>query len=68
MNIWGLVTAAVGLLLFCWATTQSEFVVYRLLVARNKSVWGENVHRFHQFSGLAVITFGVLLALRIVGR
>jgi len=68
VNIWGVVTAAVGLLLFFWATTQSELVVYRLLVARNKSVWGDHVHRFHQCSGLAVIVFGVLLALRIVGK
>lgn len=62
MNIWGIVTAAIGVLLLIWGTTKSEFVIYRLLVARSKLLWGDNVHRFHQFSGLAAITFGILLA------
>ena len=67
MNIWGVVLAAVGLLMLFWGTTKSEFFLYRLLVARNRSVWGDSVHRFHQLAGLAVIVFGILLACRVAG-
>ena len=60
--------AAVGLAMLVWGTTKSEFVIYRMLADRSKALWGENVHRFYQFSGLAVIIVGVLLAFGIIGR
>ena len=58
---------AIGLVMLIWGTTKSEFVIYRILAGRSKSLWGKNVHRFYQFSGLAVIAVGVLLALKIIG-
>ena len=49
MNVlWGTVMAAIGALLAYWATIRSEFVAYRLLVARSRVLWGDRVHRFHQ--------------------
>jgi len=63
---WGCLTAAIGMALFVGAYRKSEFVLYRLLVARSKLLWGEHVHRFHQVAGLMVTVFGILLALGIV--
>jgi hypothetical protein len=53
---------AIGALLFVGASMKSEFILYRLLVYRSKILWGDNVHRFHQFAGAMVVVFGVLVA------
>ena len=63
---WGCLTATIGLALFVGGYLKSEFVLYRLLVARSKLLWGEKVHKFHQVAGLMVLVFGVLLALGII--
>lgn len=65
-NKWGIVMAAVGLMMLIWGTTKSEFVMYRLLAERSKILWGEKVHRFYQFSGLAVMIVGILIAFGII--
>jgi len=67
MNIlWGCLIAAVGLFLFVSGTTKSDFIVYRLLVARSKILWGERVHGFYQVAGLLVVAFGVLFAAGVI--
>ena len=65
--LWGCLIAAVGLLLFVSGITKSEFIVYRLLVARSKILWRERVHGFYQVAGLLVVAFGVLLAIGAIG-
>jgi len=45
---------------------KSNFIIYRLLVYRSKILWGEKVYLFHQFSGAAVIVFGILMALEYI--
>ena len=65
--LWGCLIAAVGLFLFVSGTLKSQFIVYRLLVARSKILWGERVHGFHQVAGILVIAFGILFALSVIG-
>jgi len=55
--------AVIGLFMFICGYRKSEFVIYRLLVARSKILWVEKVHGFYQVAGIMVIIFGVLLAL-----
>ena len=63
MNIlWGTLMAIIGLLMLFCGTVKSEFVVYRLLVARSRILWGDAVHRFYQISGLVVMVLGILWA------
>ncbi|MCP4886208.1 MAG: hypothetical protein GY904_06295 [Planctomycetaceae bacterium] len=65
MNIlWGSLTATMGLLMLVAGTAKSEFILYRLMVARSRLLWGEGdaVHRFYQVSGLIVLFLGVLWA------
>ena len=64
--LWGCLIAAVGLFLFVSGATKSEFVVYRLLVARSKILWGERVHGFYQVAGILVVAFGVLFAVSVI--
>lgn len=58
--------AAAGLFMLVCGTAESEFVVYRLLVARSRILWGEAVHRFFQVSGAVVMVLGMLWALGVV--
>lgn len=67
MNVaWGILMAAIGLFMLFCGTTQSEFVIYRLMVNRSKGLWGKSVHQFYQASGLAVLVLGVLWASGII--
>ena len=68
MTYWGILTVAIGLLMLYWATTKSEFVVYRILCARSKSLWGENVHRFHQVGGIGIVVMGLLMTFKFFGN
>ena len=61
--IWGLLTAAIGTLFFVWGRARSEFVVYRLLAARSRILWGDRVHGFYQVVGVILIVVGVVLAI-----
>lgn len=61
--LWGVLIILAGLFLVVCGRSKSEFFIYRLMVARSKILWGENVHRFHQVAGAMVIVFGVLVAI-----
>ncbi len=62
-NMWGLVIALVGGLLVFWGRTRSSFLVYRLLAARSRLLWGDRVHGFYQVAGALMILVGVLIAI-----
>jgi len=66
--LWGSLVTAVGLFMVICASTKSEFVIYRLMVARSRILWGEKVHRFSQVAGTMVILFGALVALGYIGQ
>jgi len=61
--LWGMLIIVAGLFMLVCGSLQSEFIIYRLFVARSKILWGENVHRFYQITGAIVIIFGALVAL-----
>lgn len=60
--------AVVGLFMLVCGTVKSEFIIYRLMVARSRILWGEGdaVHRFYQVSGVVVMVLGVLWALGLI--
>ncbi len=61
--LWGSLIMATGLFMLVCGSLKSKFIIYRLMVARSKILWGENVHRFYQITGAIVIVFGALVAL-----
>lgn len=67
-TLWGTLMIAAGLFMLVCGTLKSEFIIYRLMVARSRLLWGEGdaVHRFYQASGLIVILLGVLWAMGII--
>ncbi len=46
--VWGLIMAAIGSFMSVCSFTKSDFVIYRLLCARSRILWGDAVHRFYQ--------------------
>ena len=62
--LWGILMVAAGLFMLVSGTIKSEFIVYRLMVARSRGLWGQGnvVHRFYQVSGLIIVILGVLWA------
>ena len=64
--LWGILMIAVGLFMLICGLIKSDFIVYRLMTARSKLLWGENVHRFYQIVGTIVIVVGILAALGVI--
>ncbi|MFQ6133911.1 MAG: hypothetical protein ACE5R4_17850 [Armatimonadota bacterium] len=64
--LWGTLMVAAGLFMVVCARLKSEFLVYRLMVARSRGLWGEHVHLFHQVAGAVIVVFGVIVALGLV--
>jgi hypothetical protein len=63
MNLWGLVMAGVGCFFLISGWLKSDFFIYRIFVARSKTLWGDKVHVFFQFVGIAIIVVGALMAI-----
>ena len=61
--VWGPIIAAIGVVFITWGRGRSKFVVYRILVARARILWGERVHGFFQVAGAMMIAFGAVLAI-----
>ncbi|MEO0492809.1 MAG: hypothetical protein AAF081_05275 [Actinomycetota bacterium] len=61
--LWGLIMAAIGVLFVVWGRTESTFVVYRLLAARSRILWGDRVHGFYQVVGVILVAIGVVWAI-----
>ena len=65
-ELWGILIIVAGVLLFLGGRFKSEFIIYRLLVARSRILWGDNVHKFYQISGAMVVVFGILVLAGII--
>ena len=66
--LWGILIVGAGLFMAICGSLKSKFIIYRLMVARSKILWGENVHRFYQIVGVIVIIFGLLVASGWIGK
>ena len=68
MNIiWGILTIIIGLFMLISSIMKSEFIIYKLLVARAKILWGKNTHNFLMISGILIIIVGILMVIGIIG-
>lgn len=60
--LYGTFMALIGIFMLVSASLRSNFVVYRLLVARSRLLWRDQVHRFHQVAGAILVVLGILWA------
>lgn len=65
--LWGILIIIAGLFMLISSLMKSDFIIYRILVARSK-IWGKNVHRFYQITGAIIIVLGVLMIIGIIGK
>lgn len=65
--LWGLMMLVIGLALFIGAFKKSEFILYRLLHARSRLLWGDHAHTFLMVSGLLIMGLSTLFFLGIWG-
>jgi hypothetical protein len=68
--LWGTLMSAIGIFMLVCGTFKTEFIVYRLLVARSRIAMGEGdaVHRFYQLVGIMLIVLGILWALGMIWK
>jgi hypothetical protein len=65
--LWGSLMALIGLFIFVSALRKSEFIIYKLLVARSKLLWGDNVHSFLLVVGVILMGLSSLFFFGIWG-
>ncbi len=65
--IWGILMTLIGLFMAISAYLKSEFIIYKLLHARAKLLWGDNAHTFLLVSGVIITGLSSLFFLGIWG-
>ncbi len=65
--VYGILMALIGLFLVVSSLTKSEFILYRLIAARSKLLWGDYVHSFLAVSGVILIGLSSLFFFGIWG-
>lgn len=58
--LWGSLMFVIGVFMFLGGVYKSEWVIYRLLHARAKVLWGDYAHSFLMISGLIITLLGFL--------
>jgi hypothetical protein len=61
--LWGSLMVLMGVFLLVSALKKSEFIMYKLFVARAKLLWGDNVHSFFVVVGVVLIGLSALFFL-----
>lgn len=59
--LYGSLMILIGLFFTISAFMESEFIVYKVLTARSKLLWKDNVHNFYKVVGILIILVGFLL-------
>lgn len=68
MNLlWGILMALIGLFLLVSALYRSDFIIYKLFVAKSKLFWGDNVHTFFVLIGVLLLGLSSLFFFGIWG-
>jgi hypothetical protein len=65
--LWGRITLVFGVFFLVCAFKKSEFIVYRILTAQSRILWGENVHGFYKVVGAALIVVAALFFVGVFG-
>lgn len=65
IKYYGILMILIGLFMTISGFRKSEFVIYQLLVKKSERLWGKNVHKFYQITGLIIIVFGILFIISV---
>ena len=56
----------IGLFMTISGFRKSEFIIYQVLISKSRKLWGKNVHKFYQITGLIIIVVGILVTLGVI--
>jgi hypothetical protein len=59
-NVYGFIMVFIGIFFTVSAFMETEFIVYRILSARSKLLWKDNVHHFYKVVGIILVIVGFL--------
>jgi len=59
-NVYGFIMVFIGIFFVVSAFMETEFIVYRILTARSKLLWKDNVHHFYKVVGIILVVLGFL--------
>jgi uncharacterized membrane protein YphA (DoxX/SURF4 family) len=63
--VYGSLMIIIGLFFTISAFLESDFIVYRILTARSRQLWKDNVHHFYKVVGILIIIVGFLFILEV---
>jgi predicted DNA-binding transcriptional regulator len=63
IKYYGILMILIGLFMTISGLRKSEFMIYKLLVKKSEKLWGENVHRFYQITGMIIIVIGIIVVI-----
>jgi len=63
--VWGSLVILIGLFFMISALMKSEFIVYRILIAKSRRLWKDKVHNFYKVVGAILIVVGILFMFNI---
>lgn len=53
--VWGSLMVVIGFFIFVSALTKSDFIIYRLIHARSRVLWGDHAHTFLMVVGVILV-------------
>ncbi len=64
--VWGSLIIVIGLFFAICAFMKSDFIVYKILTARSRRLWKDNVHNIYKVIGGIIIIVGFLVMFSII--
>lgn len=63
--VWGSLMVVIGLFIFVSAVTKSNFIIYRLMHARSRVLWGDSAHTFLMVVGVILVGLSAMFFFKI---
>lgn len=64
--LWGSILIVIFIIMFIAATVKSDFIIYKLLIARTKLLFKDYAYEAHQVFAVLGIIFGLLLVFGVI--
>lgn len=63
--VWGSLMVVIGFFIFVSALTKSDFIIYRLIHARSRVLWGDHAHTFLMVVGVILVGVSAMFFFKI---
>lgn len=63
--VWGSLMVVIGLFIFVSAVIKSDFIIYRLIHARSRLLWGDRAHTFLMVVGVILVGLSAMFYFKV---